>query len=42
MILGGMLGIEPGTSIGSLAVAVGVILTLLAVDQLWREVRRLQ
>jgi hypothetical protein len=42
MILAGALGIEPGTGLGSFAVAIGVILVLLAADQLWREVRRLQ
>lgn len=41
MILAGVFGIEPGTNIGNVAVAVGVILVLLAIDQLWREVRSL-
>ena len=40
MILSGVFGIEPGTDIGKVAVVVGVILVLLAVDQLGREIRR--
>jgi hypothetical protein len=41
MILSGVFGIQPGSDIGNLVVVAGIILALLAVDQLWREIRRL-
>jgi hypothetical protein len=41
MILAGAFGIQPGTQIASLALVSGVILILMAVDQLWRSIRSL-
>jgi hypothetical protein len=41
MIFAGVFGIEPGTQVASLAVVTGVVLILLAGDQLWRSVRSL-
>lgn len=41
LILAGALGIKPGTSGATLAVACGVILILLALDQAWRVLRKL-
>jgi amino acid transporter len=41
MIFTGFFGIQPGTDLGNVAVVVGVILILLAVDQLRREIRQL-
>jgi hypothetical protein len=41
MILAGVFGVEPGTQVASLALVTGVIVILLAVDQLWRSIRSL-
>ena len=41
MILSGVFGVDPGTDLGNLVVVVGLIVTLLAIDQLWREIRHL-
>jgi hypothetical protein len=41
MILAATLGIKPGTSGALLTGAIGVILVLLAADQAWRVIRKL-
>jgi hypothetical protein len=41
MILAGAVGIKPGTSIALFTVAIGIILILLAADQAWRAIRKL-
>ena len=41
LILAGALGVKPGTSVAMLTVAIGIILILLAADQLWRVIRKL-
>jgi hypothetical protein len=41
MILAGVLGIQPGTQAATFALVIGVVLILLAGDQLWRSVRSL-
>ncbi len=41
LILAGALGIKPGTSAALFTVAIGMILILLAADQVWRVVRKL-
>jgi hypothetical protein len=41
MVMAGVFGIEPGTQIATLTLGSGVVLILLAVDQLWRSVRNL-
>ena len=41
LILAGALGVKPGTSAALFTVAIGIILILLAADQAWRAVRKL-
>jgi hypothetical protein len=41
LILAGALGVKPGTSVAMLTVAIGIILILLAADQLCRVIRKL-
>jgi hypothetical protein len=41
LILAGALGIKPGTSTALFTVAIGIILILLAADQAWRAMRKL-
>ena len=41
MILAGAVGIKPGTGIALFTVAIGIILILLAADQAWRAIRKL-
>jgi hypothetical protein len=41
MILAGVFGIEPGTQVATLALGSGVVIILLAVDQLLRSIRSL-
>jgi hypothetical protein len=41
MIMAGTFGIEPGTQVATLALVTGVVLILLAGDQLWRSIRSL-
>ena len=41
LILAGALGIRPGTDVAVLAVGAGIALVLLAIDQIWRVMRKL-
>jgi hypothetical protein len=41
MILAGAFGVKPGTSAALLTVAIGIIFILLAADQVWRVIRKL-
>jgi hypothetical protein len=41
LIMAGAIGIEPGTQIATFAVVIGVVLILLAFDQLLRSIRSL-
>jgi amino acid transporter len=41
LIASGIFGVQPGTNLGNVVVVVGVIVTLLGVDQLLREFRHL-